>query len=71
MHWYVDSRRGNDANDGKGPETAFRTLQHAAAKASAGDTVYLAPGAYDQDLPRQVSMLRAANVIVAVAGTDH
>ena len=71
MPWYVDSRRGDDAHDGRTPETAFKTLHQAAAKASAGETVYIVPGAYDQDLPRQISMLRAANVVVAVAGADH
>jgi hypothetical protein len=68
MAWYVDSRRGDDANDGRTPETAFKTLHQAAAKAKAGETVFILPGAYDQNLPRQISDLRAANVSVAVAG---
>jgi hypothetical protein len=29
------------------------------------------PGAYDQDMPKQLAGLRAANVAVAVAGADH
>jgi len=68
MQWYVDSKRGDDANDGGTPETAFRSLQHALHVAKTGDTVLIAPGAYDQDLPKQISALRQANVVVAVLG---
>jgi hypothetical protein len=39
--------------------------------AKAGDTVLIVPGAYDQDMPKQLESLRAANVAVAVAGADH
>jgi hypothetical protein len=66
MRWYVDSRTGDDANDGRGPKTAFKSVQHVIHAAKAGDTVHIAPGAYDQSLPRQISELRAANVVVAV-----
>jgi hypothetical protein len=38
--------------------------------AKAGDTIAIAPGAYDQDLPLRVSAARAANVVVAVAGSE-
>jgi hypothetical protein len=68
MQWYVDSRLGSDANDGRTPETAFRSLQHALHAAGAGDAVLIAPGAYDQDMPKQVSLLRQANIIVSVLG---
>lgn len=68
MHWYVDSRAGDDANDGRGPKTAFKTVQRAINTAKGGDTVLIAPGAYDQNLPRQVAQLRAANVMVGVIG---
>jgi len=68
MHWFVDSRSGSDANDGRTPETAFRSVQHAVHVAGAGDTVFIAPGAYDQSLPKQISALRQANVVVAVLG---
>jgi hypothetical protein len=66
MQWYIDSRTGDDANDGHGPTTAFKSVQHAIHAAKSGDTVHIAPGAYDQSLPRQISELRAANVVVAV-----
>jgi len=68
MQWYVDSRTGDDANDGRGPKTAFKSVQHAIQVVKAGDTVLVAPGAYDQSLPKQISALRAANVVVAVLG---
>ena len=68
MQWYVDFRTGDDANDGRGPKTAFKSVQHAIHVVKAGDTVLVAPGAYDQSLPKQISALRAANVVVAVLG---
>jgi Protein of unknown function (DUF1565) len=70
MQWYVDSRTGDDANDGLGAKTAFSTVQHAMHSAKAGDTVLIAPGAYDQNLPKQISVLRAANVVVGVLGVQ-
>jgi uncharacterized protein (DUF362 family) len=71
MQWYVDSRNGRDANDGRSLKTAFKTVQQASQVAKAGDTVLIVPGAYDQDMPKQLESLRAANVAVAVAGADH
>jgi hypothetical protein len=71
MHWYVDSKNGSDANDGRGPKTAFQTVQHVVHVAKPGDTLLIVPGAYDQSLPKQVSFLRAANVTVTVAGADQ
>ncbi len=71
MQWYVDSRTGRDANDGRSLKTAFKTLQQAAQAAKSGDTVLIVPGAYDQDMPQQISTLRAANIVVSVAGSDH
>lgn len=71
MHYYVDSKNGSDANDGHGPKTAFKTVQHASHTARPGDTVLIAPGAYDQSLPKQISALRAANVVVSVAGAGQ
>ena len=68
MQWYVNSRNGGDTNDGRAPTSAFKTVQHVVHAAKAGDTVLIAPGAYDQSLPKQISLLRAANVVVAVLG---
>jgi hypothetical protein len=68
MQWYVDSKRGNDANDGKTAEAPFASVQHAVHVAKTGDTVLIAPGTYDQNLPKQISALRQVNVIVQVLG---
>jgi hypothetical protein len=69
MIWYVSSKTGSDAYDGRTMQTAFKTLQHAMEAAHAGDTILIAPGAYDQDLPTRISAARAANIVVAVAGS--
>jgi hypothetical protein len=71
MQWYVDSRAGRDINDGRSRKTAFKTLQQAGQVAKPGDTVLVVPGTYDQDMPKQISILRAASVVVTVAGADH
>lgn len=68
MVWYVSSKQGSDTHDGRGATTAFKTLSHAITAAKAGDTVVIEPGAYDQNLPEQVSRARAANINVTVAG---
>lgn len=70
MIWYVSSKNGSDASDGRTLSTAFKTLQHAVDVGKTGDTILIAPGAYDQDLPARVSAARAANIVVAVAGSD-
>jgi hypothetical protein len=68
MEWYVDSRAGDDDNDGRAHKNAYKSVQHVIHVAKAGDTVLIAPAAYDQNLPKQISVLRAANVAVAVLG---
>jgi hypothetical protein len=68
MIWHVSSKDGSDANDGRSLSTAFKTLSHAVGAAKPGDTVMIAPGAYDQDLAAQVSAARAANIVVLVTG---
>jgi len=70
MIWHVSSAIGNDANDGRSPQTAFKTLARATDAAKAGDTVLIAPGAYDQDLAARVSAVRAADIVIAVAGSE-
>jgi hypothetical protein len=45
---YYVSGSGDDSNDGLTKTTAFRTLQEAADKVSAGDTVYVMNGTYTQ-----------------------
>ncbi len=70
MHWYINAKTGKDSDDGRSPETAFRSLQHAIEVAKPADTLVVSPGAYDQDLPRRVSDARAAKLAVVVAGSD-
>jgi hypothetical protein len=70
MTWYVNPKTGRDSNDGRKPETAFKTLFQAIEAASAGDTVLLMPGPYDQDLPQAVSAARVAHITVGVVGAD-
>lgn len=68
MIWYVSSREGSDAHDGRSLATAFASVARAIEAASSGDTILIAPGAYDQDLPARISAARAANIVVAVIG---
>jgi hypothetical protein len=69
MIWYVSSKQGSDSSDGKSAATAFASLSRAVDAASAGDTILIVPGAYDQDLPARVSEARATNITVSVAGS--
>jgi len=68
MTWYVDPKIGLDSNDGRAPETAFKTLSHAIEAASKGDTILIAAGAYNEDLPRLIGAARVARVTVGVVG---
>ena len=44
--YYVDGANGSDSNDGRGEKKSFRTIQKAADKVVAGDTVVISPGVY-------------------------
>jgi len=68
MIWYVNSKLNSASSDGRSLQTAFASLQPALDHAKAGDTILIAPGAYDQDLATRVSAARAANIIVWVVG---
>lgn len=46
--WYVDSTNGSDSNSGKTPKRAFDTIQKAINSCARGDTIYVAPGQYDE-----------------------
>lgn len=54
QNYYV-SPTGSDTNDGKTAATPFKTIQKAANLATAGSTVYLAGGVYQQQLAINVS----------------
>ena len=45
--WYVNNATGNDSSDGMTPDTAKKHIQAAVDLAASGDTVYVAPGVYD------------------------
>ena len=42
------STSGKDTNDGKTPQTAFRTIKRGAARLRAGDTLLVAGGVYEE-----------------------
>ena len=69
MIWHVSST-SSEVRDGRSSGTAFKTLAEAVAAAKPGDTILIAPGAYDQNLPIHVSAARSANIVVAVAGGE-
>jgi hypothetical protein len=48
----------------------LQTLQHAVGVAPSGDTIMIAPGAYNQYLPKIISEARAGHINVAVTGSD-
>ncbi|HZJ11076.1 MAG TPA: DUF1565 domain-containing protein [Methyloceanibacter sp.] len=69
MIWHVNPT-GNDAHDGRTGRTAFKSLARAVEAAKPGDTILIAPGAYDQGLPARLSAARAANIVVSVVGSE-
>ena len=44
--YYVRQTVGDDANDGKSPKTAWRSISKLSAAMHAGDTAYIGPGLY-------------------------
>ena len=61
--WYVASL-GLDTNVGNHQQGAYRTIKKALSSASAGDTVYIYPGEYEEVLPLTIP------AGVAVRGSD-
>jgi hypothetical protein len=53
---YVDSVNGNDANDGHRIINPKKTIKNAVASASAGDTIKVAPGVYQESLPIDITV---------------
>lgn len=51
MNKYV-SPDGNDSNDGNTKTTPYKTIAKAMAEANDAATIYIAPGTYDETLPR-------------------
>jgi len=48
---YYVSTNGDNANVGDHPQGPFLTIAHAASQASAGDTIHIAPGEYEEICP--------------------
>jgi hypothetical protein len=48
--FYV-AEKGKDSNGGKHQNDPFQTIDHALKQASAGDTVFVYPGTYEEDCP--------------------
>jgi hypothetical protein len=70
MIWHVNPLTGNDGHDGRSGGSPFKSLARAIETAKPGDTILIAPGAYDQDLPVLVSAAHAANIVILVAGSE-
>ncbi len=68
--YYVDGASGNDSNDGISSSTAFKTIQKAANIATAGDTVNVAAGVYNEKVTFTISGT-AGNPIVFQTNPDN
>jgi hypothetical protein len=64
--WYVNSTTGNDSFDCLTPATACQTINAAIGKASAGDTINVAAGTYNE----QVQINKTLTLKGAQAGVD-
>jgi hypothetical protein len=73
MIWYVNSKTGGDANDGRGSGTAFKTLAHAVEVAKAGRHRRDRAGRLRPGLAGAGQLgphRKSGNVVVSVAGAD-
>ena len=57
------SKSGSDSANGMTPTTAWLTISHAAANVSAGETVYVGAGTYNESVPITLSGTAAAPII--------
>jgi len=64
--WYVNSTTGNDSFDCLTPTTACQTINAAIGKSSAGDTINVAAGTYNES----VNISKTLNLLGARAGVD-
>ena len=69
--WYVDGSLGNDANSCLAPgPSACKTIQAAIIKASSGDTINVAAGAYPEPAPGPLTVSKTLTLLGAQAGVD-
>ena len=57
------SKSGSDSANGMTPATAWLTISHAAASVSAGETVYVGAGTYNESVPVTISGTSSAPII--------
>jgi len=62
---WVDAVGGHDADDGRSPSTAFRTIQKAADEAGPGTVVRILPGTYRESVRPAVGGAADAKVVYA------
>jgi hypothetical protein len=55
--WYVDGTNGSDANGCLSSTTACKTIGHAIALASSGDTIKVAAGTYSENLTIAINLI--------------
>lgn len=53
--YYVSDQNGDDYNNGNSPATSFATITKATEEVLAGDTVYIGPGVYNEEILLTVS----------------
>ncbi len=76
--WYVSSQ-GNDAANGVSPDAPFKTIQRAIDLAQPGESIYVLPGIYMQDLVSKrdgkeqapITIIGPPNAIIKGAGSDR
>lgn len=72
--WYV-AANGNDSNSGDHIQDPFASVKYALSAASAGDTVYIFPGEYEEEFPLTVPVgvtvmgqgIRAVSIVPTLA----
>ena len=66
--FYV-SANGNDKADGLSVSNAWNTLSRAASNLRAGDTLYILPGRYEEELELKAGKLKASTIFIRGRGT--
>ena len=67
--WYVNGVIGNNANNGKTPATAYRTIGHAISKSASGDSIIVAAATYKENLNIPFDLTIAGSPVVSATRT--